>query len=108
MSADVGEDTRFSCLASGVPAPQFKWLLNGSEIATGVSSTSELRMSTIDVESFLMLSSVAENSTGPVTCVAFHEREGQTYTVTSTANLVVLSEFIRSGRCFLSCANKKI
>lgn len=95
MAVEVGEESTFSCLASGVPAPQFRWLLNGSEVSTGITSLNETRTSTVDVESSLVLPAVGVSDTGPVTCVAFHERDGQTYTVTSTANLVVLSEFIR-------------
>ena len=91
-SVAVNSMATFSCVASGIPAPQFKWLLNGSELSTGFSSTNETRIATVQVRSDLTLREVAENQTGPITCVAFHEREGQTVTVASTSNLVVLSK----------------
>ena len=92
LSVHVGSTATFSCLASGIPPPQLKWLLNGSELSTGVSSSNETRMSTVEVTSVLTLLAT-ENRTGQITCVAFHEREGQTFTVTSTSNLVVLSKY---------------
>lgn len=92
MSVDVGKGARFTCLASGIPAPEFRWLLNGSDHTVGVTSTNETRMSTIIVGSTLHLPVVSIGHSGTVTCVAFHAMNGRTVTVASTGNLVVLSK----------------
>ena len=89
-------EARFTCQASGIPAPQFKWLLKGSEHTDGVlSTTPQVSSSTVMMESTLVLSSVMDEHTGTVTCVAFHEKAGQTVTTTSSASLVVLSESMK-------------
>lgn len=95
VSANIDDEAEFMCEANGVPAPEFRWLLNGSEHTNGVTTTSEIRVSTVEVRSTLVLPSVMERHTGTVTCVAFHDRHGETALVTSSANLVVLSELIK-------------
>lgn len=87
----VSADVSFMCQASGVPVPEFRWLLNGVQYTSGISTTSEVRATTVDVRSTLVLPSVVEQHTGTVTCVAFHNN-GSTVLVTSSANLVVLSK----------------
>lgn len=91
VSANIDDEAEFMCEANGVPAPEFRWLLNGSEHTNGVTTTSEIRVSTVEVRSTLVLPSVMERHTGTVTCVAFHDRHGETALVTSSANLVVLT-----------------
>lgn len=93
QSFEVNSAATFTCGASGLPVPKFRWLLNGVQFTTGVTSTNETRASTVHVDSTLTLASVSERDTGEVTCVAYSEgREGELVMVTSTANLVVLSE----------------
>lgn len=92
LSVEVGDEASLSCRASGVPVPMFRWLLDGTELSEGITSTNETRGRTVDVESTLVLSGVTEGHTGVVTCVAYHQQSGQVLMATSTANLVVLSE----------------
>lgn len=103
-----GAEASFTCQAIGIPAPQFKWLLKGSEYIDGaLSTTTQVLSSTVIVESTLVLSPVMERHTGAVTCVAFHEKAGQTVTTTSSASLVVLSECrVWSGFCGFCTACK--
>ena len=96
VAVEVNAATRFTCGASGLPAPSFKWLLNGTEHTSGVTRTNHTLSSTVYVESTLVLPVVAEMHTGPVTCVAYHEREGETVMAASTANLIVLSKWLRA------------
>ncbi len=94
VSVAVGNDAVFSCHATGVPAPEFRWLLNGTEYLNGViTGDTDVRETSIYVESTLRLSRVIEAQTGSVTCMAFHYNSGEIVTVSSTTNLVVLSEF---------------
>ena len=89
-AAGDGEEVNFTCQASGVPAPQFRWSLNG----TGNSTTEvEVGSSTIVATSTLVLQSVVVENTGTVTCIAFHENSGNTELVASTGNFIVLSEY---------------
>lgn len=94
VSVEVNATASFTCRASGLPAPRFRWLLKGTEHTGGVTSTNDTRSLTVDVESTLVLPAVAETDTGTVTCVAYHERNGQVVVEASTANLIVLSECI--------------
>ena len=94
---EVNSAATFTCGASGLPVPRFRWLLNGVQFTTGVTSTNETRTSTVHVESTLTLASVSERDAGEVTCVAYSERSGgELLMVTSTANLVVLSEYLKA------------
>lgn len=92
VAVEVNTAARFTCGASGLPAPRFRWLLNGTEHTSGVTHTNHTRSSTVYVESTLVLPAVMETHTGPVTCVAYHERDGEIAMVASTANLIVLSK----------------
>lgn len=92
VSVEVNAEASFTCRANGVPAPRFTWLLNGTEHTAGITSTNTSLTSTVAVESTLILPAVTERNTGAVTCVAYHERNGQAVVVASTANLIVLSE----------------
>ena len=87
-------EATFTCRANGIPAPSFRWLLNGTEHSDGVTTVQETSASTVEVESTLVLASVSEGDTCEVMCVAFHETNGTTVMSASTANLVVLSEII--------------
>lgn len=92
MAAAVGAEVSFTCQASGIPAPEFRWSLNGSQYSNGVTTTNEVRTATVCVTSTLVLPSVVEEHTGTVMCVAFHENISSTVVATSSANLIVLSE----------------
>lgn len=93
MAAAVGAEVSFTCQASGVPAPEFRWSLNGSQYRNGITTTNDFRTSTVVVTSTLVLPSVVVEDTGTVMCVAFHENSSSsTVIATSSANLIVLSE----------------
>ena len=89
----VGDQVTFTCSASTVPAPTFRWLVRGEQQNVGITSTSELGAVTITTTSVLIMSDVSASSTGQVTCVALHQRAEDVVTVSSTANFIVLSEF---------------
>lgn len=91
VSVLVGDDVQFTCEASGAPAPQFRWLLWGLQHTDGITTTSEVRATTVDVQSTLVLPHVLERDGGAVTCVAFHDNQGLTVLASSSANLVVLT-----------------
>ena len=91
-AAEVGAEVSFTCQANGIPAPAFRWSLNGSQLSAGVTTVTDVRTATIDATSTLVLPSVVETDTGSVTCVAFHEDAGDTVLATSSANLIVLSK----------------
>ena len=96
VEVEVNMEAAFTCRANGIPAPSFRWLLNGTEHSDGVTTVQETSASTVEVESTLVLASVSEGHAGTVICVAFHESNGQTVMAASTANLIVLSELIIS------------
>jgi hypothetical protein len=92
IAVEVGAEAKLTCQASGIPAPEFRWSRNGSQYSDGVNTTNEERQATVVATSTLMLSSVTEEHTGTITCVAFQKTSGITELVTSTANIIVLSE----------------
>ena len=96
VAVEVNMEATFTCRANGIPAPSFRWLLNGTEHSDGVTTVQEISASTVEVESMLVLASVAEGHTCEVMCVAFHESNVQTVMAASTANLTVLSKLAKS------------
>ena len=97
-AALVGEKLRLTCHAEGVPSPKFRWLVNGQQQEVGVTDSEVSRADAVSTESEYVVSEVEERHTGPVTCVALHERNGEIFTVSSTANLVVLSKLVTNAK----------
>lgn len=100
VSAQPGSRAEFTCSASGVPAPELRWLVNGIERRSGVTNTPETRETTIHVTSTLGFPGVNVMDTGTVTCLALHSRNEETSTITATANLIVLSEILMCNTLF--------
>ena len=86
----------FTCRVKGLlgPGPTFTWHVNGLQQRSGVTNTVlSSADGTISHESAFTIDSASDDSNGFITCVVLQERDLDTYSVTSTANLIVFRKF---------------
>ena len=85
----IGGELKLTCLIEGVPAPDIIWIMNGQQQRRGVNNS---LLTETGVRSMFVISEVTTGHAGLVTCVALHNRNGIIYTISSTANIIILSK----------------